>query len=615
VNKIKKQPKLVFERFKDQQPQCNFGISGICCKNCFMGPCRIIPKKQERGVCGATAETIVSRNLLRTVTAGATCHSDHAREIVLSLLKIAEKKANYQIKDKEKLKKIAKRLRIKSNNPNQIAKLVSLEAIEDFRRQEGLYHKKEGYYLNWLGIKANKERIQTWKKLDILPINADLESSHVLHQTTMGNDADYKHLLLSTLKMGLVDGYAGLHLATDLQDIIFGTPTIVKTETNLGVLKKDYINIIVHGHVPLLSEKIIEASKQLESKAKKIGARGINVIGMCCTGIETLMRLGIPTAGHVLQQELAITTGLVDAVVVDIQCIYPSLSDIASCYHTKLITTIDYVRIPNSIHIPFTVENAEKSAKKIVNISIESYKKRNPAKINPINKKSKVYAGFSAEAIIKALSNTSKNPSKYLYSQIKKGNLFGIVAIIGCRNPKAPDFHEKLTKLLIKNNILVIGTGCWAYVASQSGLMTPEAHYFAGKKLKKFLKEVGQKNNFNYLPPCLHMGGCVDNSRIETLLQFLSKSLNLPFPKLPVIASAPEYTTEKATAIATWILDLGITTHINPPPPITGSKKVLNFLTKDLEKVIGSKVLIATKPRKASKIIIKEIKKKREYIK
>jgi len=610
---LKKQPKLVYERFQDQQPICSFGTSGVCCKNCFMGPCRIIPGKQEKGVCGATAETIVARNLLRTVTSGASSHSDHAREVALALLKTTEK-SDYKVKDKEKLKTLAKKLNIKTSNLNKLTKLVAIEALEDFRRQQGLYHKDEGTFLNWLRIKASKERMQLWKKLNILPVNADLESSHALHQTTMGNDADYKHLLLSTLKMGLVDGYSGLHLATDLQDIIFGTPTITKSETNLGILKKDYINIIVHGHIPLLSEKIIEAAKKLNHKAKQLGARGINVVGMCCTGNEVLMRLGIPTAGHILQQELAITTGLADSIVVDIQCIFPSLADLASCYHTKLITTIDYVRIPGSTHVPFTIENSKVSAEKIVNLSIEAYKKRNPSKIKPITKKSTVYAGFSTEAIIKSLSNTSKTPKKYINSQIKKGNILGIVAIVGCKNPKSINFHEQLAKLLIKNNILVVSTGCAAYSLSQSDLMTPEAHHLAGKKLQLFLKEVGEKNNLKFLPPVLHMGSCVDNSRIETLLQFLSSSLNLPYHKIPFIMSAPEHATEKSNSIATWFLTLGITSHINPIPPITGSKKVTQFLTSDLEKLIGSRVLTAITPKKAFKIIINEIKRKRKNL-
>jgi len=553
-----------------------------------MGPCRITKNK---GVCGASAELIASRNLLRTVASGTACHTDHAREVALALLKTKK------VKDKDKLKQLAKKL--KTNK-------VALEALEDFRRQEGLYHKKEGNFLNWVKINAPKDRIKKWKELNILPVNADMETSHALHQTTMGNDADYKNILLSALRLGITDGYAGMHMASNFQDILFGTPTITKSETDLGTLKEDCINIIVHGHIPLLSESIIKAAKKLNNKAKKLGAKGINIIGMCCTGNEVLMRLGIPQAGHIMQQEAAIVTGLTDAIVVDIQCIFPSLSDLAQCYHTELITTIDYVRMPNSTHIPFTLENAKNSSRKIVLKAIEAYKKRNPSKINPINKKTTTYAGFSTEAIIKKLS-TLGSPKKVIKQNIKNKNIYGIVALIGCRNPKTPNFHEQLTKLLIKNNILVIGTGCWAHVAGQSGLMTPEANKLAGKKLRKLLNRLE-------IPPCLHMGSCVDNSRIDTLFNFLSKSLNLPYHKLPVIVSAPEYATEKAAAIALFFLALGINTHINPIPPITGSKKVTSFLTKEMEKVIDSRVLIATTPKKAAKVIIKEIKKKRKYL-
>ena len=606
---------LFLDRFKSQQPQCPFGLSGACCKNCFAGPCRIIPGKEERGICGANQDVIAARNLLRAAVAGATCHSDHAREVVLTLLKIGEGKTSaYKIKDENKLRILAKKLKIKSSGSiKKIAKLVALEALEDFRRQEGLYHKKEGNYLNWLKITALPERIKVWKKLGILPINSDLETSHALHQTTMGNDADPNNLLLSVLRMGLVDGYSGLHLATDIQDIIFGTPSLVKSKTDLGTLKEDHVNIVVHGHVPILSQKIVEWSRKLNNEAKKVGAKGINVVGMCCSGIEVLMRLGIPMAGHVLQQELAIVTGVADAVVVDIQCIYPSLQDISSCYHTKLISTIDYVRFPKAEHISFTIEDANKSAKQIIKEALKAYKKRDKSKILIPKDKCEMYGGFSVETIIDALSKLNKNnPLKVLVDAIKKGDILGVVAIVGCRNPKVKDdFHEKLTEILIKNNILVVGTGCWAYAAAQTGLMTPEASKKAGLKLRSFLEKVGKANGLESLPPCLHMGSCVDNSRVGNLVNALANYMKIPIYKLPIVASAPEYMTEKAVAIAVWALSLGVTTHINPVPPVTSSKLVTKVLTRDLENMVGSKILLGNTPEESARVIIKTIKEKR----
>lgn len=621
IEKAKKDgAKLIFDRFEEQQPLCPFGLSGVCCKNCFQGPCRIIPRKSERGICGADVDVIVARNLLRTVAAGAACHTDHAKEAVLALLKIAEgKTSTYKIKDEAKLRNFAKALGKKSTGSiRNIAKEVAFKALEDFRRQEGLFHKTEGCYLNWLKIRATKERIEVWRRLGILPVNSDLETSHALHQTTMGNDADPINILLSTLKIGLVDGYGGLNLATDMQDIIFGTPYLTKSESNLGVLKEDWVNIIVHGHVPLLSERVVEWAKKMDSEAKMLGAKGINVVGMCCTGNELLMRQGIPFAGHVLQQELALVTGIVDAAVVDLQCIYPSLQDIASCYHTKLITTIDFVKIPGALYIKFDIEHADEAAEQIIKEALNAYPNRKKERIYVPKEKTTVYAGFSVEAIIAALSKLNKKePLKPLVDNIANGNILGVVGIVGCRNPKLRGlkFHEELTKILLKNNILVVGTGCWAHAAAQEGLMTPEAtEKYAGPKLKAVLQAIGKANGLPALPPALHMGSCVDNGRIGVLLGAIADYMNVPIHKLPVAGSAPEYVTEKAVAISTYFLALGIAVHLNPMPPITGSALVTKVLTQDLEKITGGKVLIGTTPDEAAKAIIAHIKEKRKEL-
>lgn len=623
IKKAKKdKAKLIFDRFEEQQPQCTFGLNGVCCKNCFQGPCRIIPEtKRMNGVCGADADVIVSRNLLRSAAAGATCHTDHAKEAVLALLKIAQGKAKaYKIKDQAKLRLFAKLLGKKSTgNIKSVAKTVCLEILEDFRRQEGLFHREEGDFLNWLRIRATKERIKTWSKLGILPISADSETSHALHQTTMGCDADPINILLSVLRMGLVDGYSGLNLATDVQDIIFGTPHLMKSEADLGVLKKDHVNVVVHGHVPLLSEKVLEWAKKYNDKAKTVGAKGINVVGLCCTGQELLMRQGVSVAGHVMQQELAIVTGVVDAMVVDLQCIYPSLQDVSQCYHTKLITTIDFVKIPGALHLKFEVEHADKIAKQIIKEALKAYPKRNKKKVLIPKEKTTMYAGFSVEAIVAALSKLNKKkPLKPLVDNIINGNILGVVGIVGCRNPKlrGMKFHEELTKILLKNNILVVGTGCWAHAAAQEGLMTPEAtEKYCGKTLKAVLKAIGEANGLPALPPALHMGSCVDNGRIGTLLGAIADYLKVPIHKLPVAGSAPEYVTEKAVAIGTYFLTLGLGVHINPVPPITGSKLVTKVLTKDLESLIGGKVLIGTTPEQAAKVIIAHIKKKRKALK
>jgi len=623
LEKAKKENvELIFDRFEKQQPQCPWGLDGGCCKNCFQGPCRIISNKGVvKGICGATSDVIVARNLLRMCAAGASSHVDHAREVVLTLDAIVHGKApGYRIKDKAKLRAIAKALGKPYKGPiKKVAEFVVKEALEDFRRQHGVFHiKGEGEYLNWLKINATKERQETWKKLRILPINADLEISRAQHVTTIGNDADPVSLLLQTLKIGLVDGYAGLHLATNLQDVLFGVPTLVKSEVNLGVMKEDYVNIAVHGHVPLLSEKIVEWAKKLEKEAKKVGAKGINVIGVCCTGHEVLMRHGIPHATHIIESELPIVTGALEAMVVDTQCIYPSLQDVASCYHTKIITTM-IAKIPGAVHIPFKVENADKAARQIVLEAVNNFKNRGKNILIP-KEKTELIAGFSVETILSVLSKLNKkDPLKPLIDNIINGNILGIVAVVGCRNVKlrGEKFAEKMIKILLKNNVLVVATGCIAHAAAQEGLMRPEAtERFAGKTLKAVLTAIGKANGLPCIPPVLHMGSCVDNSRIEVLINTIANKLKVPIPKLPIAASAPEWMTEKALSIGIWALALGIATHFNPIPPITTSSAevVRKILTQDLESITGGKLLLGTTPEDAAKVILEHIKKRRKEL-
>jgi carbon-monoxide dehydrogenase catalytic subunit len=599
---------FVIDRFNDQQPQCMFGYSGVCCKNCNMGPCRITPRA-GRGVCGADANVIAARNLLRTISSGACCHVEHARENALLLWKVGTgKNKAYSIKDEKKLKEIAKKLGKKNT------KDVVLEAFEDFRRQHGVFHKSEGNYLNWLRINAPKYLQEQWKKLDILPENADIETTRVQHATTMGNDADVNSLLLQCLKLGLVDGYAGLRMATDIQDILFGTPHLIKAEANLGVIKSDYVNLAVHGHIPLLSEKVVEWSKKLEGEAIKAGAKGINLVGVCCQANELVQRHGIHMAAHTMQSELALVTGAMEAMVVDAQCIYPSLASVASCYHTKLITTM-VAKMPGAVHIAFKVETADEQAKQIVRIAINNFKNRNKSKVYIPNEKMELYSGFSVEQIVEALAKLDKKqPLKPLMDNIKAGNIKGVVAIVGCRNPKlrGQKFTETLIKKLLKENILVVTTGCISHASAQEGLLKPEAVKFCGDKLRRVLIAIGKANGLPALPPVLHMGSCVDNSRIIHLISEISNYSKIPISKLPVAASAPELVTEKAVAIGTNALAHGITVHVNPPLWTSGAKLVEQVL-QNLP--TGGKLFYEADVGEAAKKIISVIDEKRKALK
>lgn len=618
IEKAKKdQVETVWDRFESQQPQCGFGLLGVCCRHCNQGPCRIDPfgDGPKYGICGADADLIVARNLLRQVAGGAAAHVDHAYE-ALEALEIATKEgAPYTIKDSGKLKAVAGKLGIETSDKSdkEIAKEVLAVAYGDFGNHTGKPMK-------WLTATAPKERVETWEKLGVLPRNPDREIREAMHQTTMGMDADPVNLILSTVKQGLVDGYAGLHLGTDIQDIIFGTPAPVATEANLGVLKEDCVNIILHGHAPMLSEKIVEWAQKLEAEAKAKGAKGIQLAGICCTGNEVLMRQGVPMASNFLGQELAIITGAVDAMVVDVQCIMPSLSRVAACYHTKIFTTMPIVKMPGAEHVEFTLEEADKKAEEIVRKAIENYSRRDKSRVDIPNIKSKMMAGFSVEALVGALSKLdADNPLKPLVDNIINGNILGAVGTVGCNNVKVvhDSFHVNMVKELIKNNVLVVTTGCSAQALAKAGLMTPEAtEKYAGDSLKAVLTAVGNAAGLNApLPPVLHMGSCVDNSRIADLLSALAAYLNVSIKDLPVAASAPEHQHEKALAIGTWAVALGLFTHLGVVPQVLGGKKVTEILTGETaESLFGGKFYVETDPIKAAHGMIEHIKSKRKAL-
>lgn len=396
-------------------------------------------------------------------------------------------------------------------------------------------------------------------------------------------------------------------MATYLSDILFGTPKPIRSEANLGVLKENYVNIIVHGHNPILSTKIAEIAmnEEMQKLAREYGAEGVNVVGMCCTGNEVLMRLGVPLAGSFLMQELAVITGTVEAIIVDYQCIMPAIVDVAQCYHTKVITTEPKGHIPGAIHIEFKPEKADKIAKEIIRIAIENYPNRPKDRVHIPKHKIEMVAGFSVEAIVEALGGTLEP----LINALRDGTIKGIVGIVGCNNPKVKHnySHVTLAEELIKRDVLVVGTGCWAIAAAMHGLMSPRAVDLAGPGLKKICEALN-------IPPCLHMGSCVDCSRILIALGALADALGVDISDLPAAGSAPEWMSEKAVSIGTYFVASGVFTHLGVVPPVLGSQMVTELLTEDIEDVIGGKFYVETDPVKAAEIIYNVILQKRKKL-
>jgi len=606
-----------YDRLESQEPQCGFGQLGTCCRICYMGPCRIDPfgNGASQGVCGATADTIVCRNLLREEVGGAASHIGHARKVVLAFRDMLQGKApGYKITDRGKLMEVAKGLGIKTDNraDKDIGLDVVEKALEDMSRQDNAP-------MNWITLRAPKKEQEMWKNLGILISNAHNEIEEAMHRTSMGNDADPVNLLLACLKVGLADGYAGLHMATDFQDIMFGTPQVHQISANLGVLDKDKVNIAMSGHNPLLSEKILEWSGKLADEAKKAGAQDINVVGVCCTGNELTMRHGVPMAAHNLQSELLLLTGAVDGMVVDEQCIWPSMAKIAECLNTSVITTESFVKIPGAVHVPFEAHDADNAAEKIVRTAIKTFAARKNKEVFIPADKSSGLVGFSVEAIVNVLTKVNaSDPLKPVIDNIVNGNIYGAVGFAGCPSIKMRDTEmtEKMMKTLLKNNVLIVTTGCTAHIAMQSDLMSPEAtDKYCGDGLKAVLNALGQAAGLKTaLPPVWHMGSCVDNSRIAALLGALAGRLDVKISQLPVAGSAPELVQEKAISIGTWLLALGLMVHIAPPPRILGSPVATKVLTQDLEGLTGGKAYVELDPEKASLGLLAHISQKRKAL-
>jgi carbon-monoxide dehydrogenase catalytic subunit len=596
----KAQLETAWDRLEKQQPQCGFGELGVCCRHCNMGPCRIDPfgEGPERGVCGATADTMVARGLLRMIAAGAAAHSDHARDVAHTLKLTAEGKGGgYEIKDEAKLKRLAKEygIPLDGRSTNDIALDVANAALTEFGQQEGPIR---------FTRRAPTSRVEAWEKAGIDPRGIDREIVEIMHRTHIGVDNDYVNLILHGLRASISDGWGGSMIATELQDVLFGTPQPVRAEANLGVLKADQVNVIVHGHEPILSEMIVAATQdpELENLAAEVGAQGINVAGLCCTGNEVMMRHGIPIAGNFLQQELAVITGAVEAMIVDVQCIFPALSDLSSCFHTRFISTSPKAKFPGATHMEFHEETAYDTAKAIVRTAVENYANRNPAKVHIPDEKTDCMVGFSVEAVLGALGG-SLDP---LLDAIKSGAIQGIAGVVGCNNPKVQhDYgHVNLVKELIRHNVLVVTTGCNAQACAKAGLLRPEAAELAGDGLKGVCQALG-------VPPVLHMGSCVDISRILVTCAAAANALGVDISDLPVAGAAPEWMSEKAVSIGAYVVASGIFTVLGTVPPVLGSANVAELLTAGAEGVVGATFAVEPDPFKAATLMLDHIAAKR----
>ncbi len=591
----------VWDRHDAQQPQCGYCDMGLSCRICIMGPCRVDPfgEGPQTGVCGADADIIVARNLCRMIAAGAASHSDHGRDLVEVLAKVAAGKApGYKIREEGKLKQVAAEYGVETDGRDALA--IAADLAQAMMEDYGMRQKTIK-----LISRAPEKRRAVWEKAGITPRGIDRETSEMMHRTHMGVDNNWVTLLLQGMRNALSDGWGGSMIATEISDILFGIPSPRPTKVNAGVLKKDQVNIVVHGHNPVVSEMISAAcqSEELLEAARANGAAGINLVGVCCTGNELLMRRGIAMAGNHLMTELILSTGAVDMMIVDYQCIMPSLGKVAACYHTKMISTSDKAQFPGMEHHEFHPENARDKAVDVVRMAVENFGKRGEVFI-PVEP-GEAMGGFSVEAIVGALGGTPEP----LIDAIKAGKIRGAVGMVGCNNPKIMHDHNHvtLTRRLIENDILVVDTGCVSVATAKAGFKVPGAISMAGPGIQEVCGALG-------IPPVLHLGSCVDNVRILVLVSALANALGVDMSDLPVAGSAPEWYSEKAVTIGVYCVASGITTHLGPMPPITGSMNVVKLLTEGLNDVVGATFAVEPDPEKAALFLRSHIEKKRKAL-
>ena len=592
-------------RAAKQTPHCKFGEQGVCCRICAMGPCRITPKA-PRGICGCDVHGIVGRNYLKFTAGGAATHSDHGREICHTLY-CAKPEGPYKVKDPEKLIRIAKEWGVETEGKDiyDLAHEMAYLGMNEYGKVFGTQ--------NFLK-RAPQHTQEIWEREEIAPRAIDREVSCSLHMSHMGCSSLPEALIRQSLRAGLSDGWGGSMAGTEFSDVLFGTPKPIETEANLGVMVAENVNIVVHGHDPSLSEMICEYADDPEmiAYAKEMGAKGITVSGVCCTSNEVAMRRGIPMAGNFLQQENVVLTGACEAIVVDVQCIFPALGPLSKCFHTKFVTTSPIAQMPDAEYIRFNAETAGENAKAIVKMAIENFKNRKPELVHIPDMKQKATVGYSVEAIVKTLDGVANSQvdemgtTKPLLECITSGVIRGAVAMVGCNNPKVrPDTaHIELMKKMIANDIIIIASGCSAQAAARAGLMDKEAKELCGAGLKRVCELAD-------IPPVLHMGSCVDISRMMILAAELAKDSGLNISQLPVVGCAPEWMSEKAVSIGNYVVATGIDTFLGVDPYVSGSDQIAHLLTEGVRDWVEAAYTVEKDIDKLGDAMIARIEEKR----
>ncbi len=599
--------KTTFDRAASMKP-CPIGADSACCKHCSMGPCRLNARDPygKVGVCGASIDTIMARNFARMVAAGAAAHTDHGMAMLEVFREVVKGNiTDYKIKDVQKLKEVALSIGI------EVAERTTGEIAKDLYEQlEATYTQIEGEIPFMKRVPP--KTLETWRKLGVVPRGAMLEIMEMMHRTCMGVDQHYENITKQATRTALADGWGGSMVSTEISDILFGTPTPVAGDVNMGVLKEDQVNIIVHGHEPNMFESMVVSvnSPSLIKAAKDAGATGINLVGMCCSGAEMMSRHGIPHAGNFMSTEAVLVTGAVDAMCVDIQCIKQGLATVAECYHTPFITTNRRARIEGALHIEFNEHDPMACTDEVVIKAITRFKNRNVTVEIPKIINTGIH-GFSHEYINYMLGGSFRGSYAPLNENIINGRIRGVAGVVGCTTPRVKQdwVHVELVKELIKNDVLVLLTGCAQISIAKAGLSVPEAASLAGPGLSEVCETVG-------MPPVLGLGSCVDNSRILIAASQMVKQGGLgdSLADLPVAGAAPEWMSEKAITIGQYFVASGVYTVFGVTFPIVEETKFHKLLFEGLEEQGLGKWDYTPDPHLMAQKMIAHIDKKRKAL-
>lgn len=596
----------VFDRFDSQKPHCGFGMSGVCCRVCNMGPCKIT-EGRPRGTCGADADVIVARNILRWLAGAVASHGARGREVILALKAAAEGRLDQPIRGVDKLKAVAKAfgLDLAEKSTQALAGEVASILLDDLGRTVPGEHRT-------LAAMAPPERKARWAELDILPIGGYHEVYEALHRSGVGTDGDWRNLMTQFLRTGLAFTWTSVVGSAVAMDILYGPPKRSRVATNFGTLDETSVNIAIHGHSPVLATAIVDVADEAEMtrQAEEAGASGIKFYGICCTGLSALYRHGdVHPLANAVAAELALGSGAIDLWVADVQDVYPGIMDVAQCFHTVVVTTNDSNRLPGAVALGFdhahsNLADLRDQARKIVRMAIENHPKRRSGNVFFPKVSMDAEIGFSTENIVQSFGGAPA-----LLDRLRSGRIKGVVNLVGCNNPKVL-FEQgigQVADILLANDVVILTNGCASFPLLKMGYCLPDALAKAGAGLRDAL--AGRD-----LPPVWHMGECLDNARASALFRVLADAADEPIRRMPFAFASPEWSNEKGVGAALSFRLMGLDSYHCVPAPVTGSDAVSRFLDEGTRDLLGGGMVVVPEPDALALRIVADLEARRRAL-